>query len=161
MLSKIIQFSVKNRILIFIAVAVLSVIGLNAAISVSRDILPDLSIPIVTVIVENHSLGPEDMENLIARPLEAGLRGIPGVTRVTSICGLGLLSISIEFQWDQDIWRIRQFISEKISSAQSSFPQGTEISSIGTASSRLQEVFEFYIIGDTDEMALRDTANFL
>ncbi len=161
MLSKTIQFSVKNRILIFIAVAVLSLIGMNAAVNVSRDILPDLSIPIVTVIVENHSLGPEDMENLIARPMEAGLRSIPGVTRVTSVCGLGLLSISIEFQWDQDIWRIRQFISEKISSVQSSFPQGTEISSIGTASSRLLEVFEFYISGGTDEMALRDTANFL
>lgn len=161
MLSKTIEFSVKNRILIFIAVAVLSLMGMNAAVSVSRDILPDLSIPIVTVIVENHSLGPEDMENLISRPLEAGLRSIPGVTRVTSVCGLGLLSINIEFQWGQDIWRIRQFISEKISSVQSSFPQGTEISSIGTASSRLQEVFEFYISGGTDEMALRDTANFL
>jgi len=161
MLSKTIQFSVKNRILIFIAVAVLSLIGMNAAISVSRDILPDLSIPIVTVIVENHSLGPEDMENLIARPLEAGLRSIPGVTKVTSICGLGLLSISVAFEWDQDIWRIRQFISEKISAAQSSFPLNTEISSIGTAASRLQEVFEFYISGGTDEMALRDTANFL
>ncbi|EKD68786.1 MAG: hypothetical protein ACD_47C00437G0001, partial [uncultured bacterium] len=118
MLSKTIEFSVKNRILIFIAVAVLTLVGMSAAVNVSRDILPDLSIPIVTVIVENHSLGPEDIENLVARPLESGLRGIPGVTRVTSICGLGLLAISIEFQWDQDIWRLRQAISEKIAAAQ-------------------------------------------
>ena len=161
MLSKTIEFSVRNRILIFIAVAVLTMIGMSAAVNVSRDILPDLSIPIVTVIVENHSLGPEDMENLIARPLESGLRGIPGVTRVTSVCGLGLLAVSIEFQWDQDIWRLRQAISEKIAAAQPGFPLGTEISSIGTASSRLLEVFEFYISGGTDEMSLRDTANFL
>lgn len=160
MLSRIIEFSVRNRVLIFIVVCVLCVGGLRAALNANRDILPDLSIPIVTVIVENHSLAPEDMENLIARPLEAGLRGVQGVTRVTSVCGLGLLSITVEFEWGQDIWRIRQAISEKIAAAQPSFPAGSEVSSVGTASSRLLEVFEFYVEGDTDEMSLRDVANF-
>lgn len=161
MLSKIIQSAVKSKTLVFIITALIFILGVRSAFRVNRDILPDLSIPIITIVIENHSLGPEDMENLIARPLEAAIRSAGGVNKVTSVCGLGLLAATVEFQWDDDPWRVRQSISEKIASVQSSFPEGTEVSSIGTATSRMAEVFEFYLSGDTDEMSLRETADFL
>lgn len=161
MLSKIIRAAVASRTMVFIVTALVFIIGARSAFMVNRDILPDLSIPIITIVVENHSLGPEDIENLIARPLEAAIRSAGGVNRVTSVCGLGLLAVTVEFQWDNDPWRVRQSISEKIASVQAAFPDGTEVSSIGTATSRMAEVFECYLSGGTDEMALRDTAEFL
>lgn len=161
MLSKIIQFSVKSRTLIFIITALIFIMGVRSAFRVNRDILPDLAIPIITIVIENHSLGPEDMENLIARPLESSIRSAAGVNKVVSVCGLGLLAVTVEFQWNEDPWRIRQSISEKIAAVQSSFPAGTEVSSIGTASSRMSEIFEFYLSGDTDEMSLREIADFI
>ncbi len=161
MLTDVIKFSIRSRVLIFILTALILIIGVRSAYKVRRDILPDLAIPIITLVIENHSLGPEDMEFLIARPLEASLRAVAGVNKVVSVCGPGLLSVSIEFDWDSDAWRMRQSVSEKIASVQSLFPAGTEVSSIGTATSRMAEVFELYITGDTNEMALREIADFL
>jgi cobalt-zinc-cadmium resistance protein CzcA len=160
-ITKLIEFSIRSRTLIFILTAVLFIAGARSAFKVKRDILPDLAIPIITLVIENHTLGPEDMETLIARPLEAALRTAAGVNKVTSVCGPGLLALSVEFEWDSDTWRVRQSISEKIASVQSVFPMGTEVSSIGTASSRMTEIFEFYISGDTDEMILREIADFM
>ena len=158
--NKFVALFLRHKVLIFVFTALITIAGIKSAQNVNRDILPDLSIPIINIVIENHSLAPEDVENLIVRPLESGIRSINEVTRVVSTCGPGLAAITVEFQWNADILRMKQAISEKIAFAQSSFPAGTTPPSIGTASSRLNEIFELYITGDTNEMQLRDTANF-
>lgn len=158
-INKFVALFLRHKVLIFVFTALITIAGIKSAQNVNRDILPDLSIPIINIVIENHSLAPEDVENLIVRPLESGIRSINEVTRVVSTCGPGLAAITVEFQWNADILRMKQAISEKSRSRRLRFPPAPRRLQ-SARHPRLNEIFGVYITGDTNEMQLRDTANF-
>src|SRR5687768_12419614 len=73
-----------------------------------RDVFPDLSAPVFNVIVQNASMGAEELETAIAVPFEVALSGLPDVRRLRSISQSGVAQITIEFDTDTDYFRARQ-----------------------------------------------------
>ncbi len=125
-----------------------------------KDIYPDLSPPIVTIVTENEGMAAEDVERLISFPLEALLNGAPHVTRVRSESGTGDSVVTVEFAWGTDIYLARQIVSSQLDIVSGSLPDGTEGPHLGPVSSRMGEVFEFAVVGeDTDPLELRSIAD--
>lgn len=158
MFDKIIEFSLKNRVLVLVAYAFLFAYGIQVFPRLSVDVFPDLTKPSVTVLVETGGLAPEEVENLVLIPMENAVNGATGVTRLSSMAAVGYGFVKAEFDWDTDIYRARQIITERISRIESELPDGTEIA-MTPISSIMGEIL---LIGVTSEtvspMALREIA---
>ena len=86
----IVNFSLNNRLLILAAAVVVIAYGLMTLQTLPVDVFPDLNKPTVTINIEAGGLAPEEVEQLVVFPIETALNGIPGVTRVRSVSGIGL-----------------------------------------------------------------------
>ena len=160
MINRIIRYSLDHRLLTVFLVILASIIGIFAAVRMPKDIYPDLSPPVVTIVTENEGMAAEDVERLISFPLESLLNGAPHVTRVRSESATGGSVVTVEFSWGTDIYLARQIVSSNLEIVTGTLPQGTEGPHLGAVSSRMGEVFEFAVLGETeDPLALRSIAD--
>jgi cobalt-zinc-cadmium resistance protein CzcA len=164
LLNRVIEFSLRNRILVGFAIAFASFLGLIAFRSMSTDLFPDLSSPVITVIVENPGLAAQEGETLIARPLESAFRSLPNVVRVRSESEVGVVLVRTEFRFGTEYYLARQLLAERLSAAARDFPAGTAAPVLSSAASRLGEVLLFYVAdkdGKPDTKELKETADYL
>lgn len=160
MIDRAIEYALKNRLLTLLLVLLVAIWGSVVYFRIPKDIYPDLSAPLVTIITENPGMASEDVERLISFPLESLLSGAPGVTRVRSESTTGDSVITVEFNWGMDIYLARQIVSSKLELIAGRLPLGTSQPILGPVSSRMGEVFEFAVIGeDSDPMELRSIAD--
>ncbi|MBK1792734.1 efflux RND transporter permease subunit [Persicirhabdus sediminis] len=124
MLNYLIRFSLRQRALIMMIALTLLALGINSAIKLPVEVLPDLTKPTVILLTESPGLAPEEVETLVTVPLENELMGVTGVDRIRSINDVGLSLIYVEFDWGTDIYRARQFVQERLVGITEDLPNG-------------------------------------
>jgi len=163
MIERIIRASSSKPLVALVLVLTLAALGFGAFRDLQRDVFPDLSSPIFTVIVQNPAMGAEELETAIAIPMEAALAGLPDTRRIRSVNQLGVAQITIEFEPSADYFRSRQFVAERIGQVTPSLPPGTEPPLLSSLTGRLNEIMELTLEADpgrADLMTLRDFAEF-
>ena len=160
MVDSLIRWSLANRALVLALAAALLAWGGYAVTQLSVDVLPDLTAPTVTVIVEHPGMAPTDMERLVTFPLETALNGTPQVRRVRSATALGVTIIWAEFDWGADIYRARQTVAERLNLASAALPPGTRDPVLGPISSIMGEILFIALrSGQHDAVELRTIAD--
>ncbi|MBS1962316.1 MAG: efflux RND transporter permease subunit [Bdellovibrionales bacterium] len=142
MINRIIRFSVDQAYTIIFLTALLVIGGLFAFQHLPIDAVPDISNNQVQVNSTVEGLSPEEIERQITYPVESSMRGLPGVEQVRSITRFGLSQVTVVFKDSVDIYRARQFVSERLSGVLPELPRGTE-SKLGPVSSGLGEIFMY------------------
>jgi Cu/Ag efflux pump CusA len=140
MIDKLIGWSLRYRVIVIALAAAFLCWGGFALRDVPLDVLPDLSAPTVTILVEGRGMVPTEMESLVTFPIEAALNGASGVRRVRSATAVGLAVIWAEFDWGQDIQRARQIVTEKLSLVNASRPPQVERPYLAPVSSIMGEI---------------------
>ncbi|WP_302567462.1 efflux RND transporter permease subunit [Culturomica massiliensis] len=152
MLNKIIQYSLRNRLLILMAAAILLIWGSYTASRMEVDVFPDLNAPTVVVMTEAQGMAPEEVERLVTFPVETAVNGATDVRRVRSSSTTGFSVVWVEFDWGTNIYTARQIVSEKLATLGDALPSTVGQPTLGPQSSILGEMMIIGLTADTTSL---------
>ncbi len=159
MIDRIIAWSLGNRPLVLAGSVLFLIVGTWVAVRMPVDVLPDLTAPTVTILVEGQGMAPTDMEALVTFPVETALNGAAGVRRVRSATAVGIAVIWVEFEWGVDIYRARQTVSERVTAVAADLPPEVDPPALAPVSSIMGEILFIALRSDRhDALDLRTIA---
>ena len=145
MLNWIIDISLRHRMFVLLAVALLLVGGGVSLVKLDIDAFPDTTPVQVQINTSAPSLPPEEIERRITMPIEQSLTGLPRVSSLRSISKFGLSQVVITFDDGTDIYFARQLVNERLG--------GIKIDGVvdgpkpGPVATGLGEVFHYVVTG--------------
>ena len=163
MFAHILDASLRNRVLVLAAALLLVVWGTWQGMRTPVDVFPDLNKPTVTLMTEAGGMAPEEVEQLIAFPLETAMNGLPGVESVRSVSAAGLSVVYVTFSWRTDVYRARQFVAERLATVDAELPGGV-VPKMGPVTSIMGEILLIALPIDasrTTPMAVREYADWV
>ena len=92
MFQFLVTHSLRNRLLVLAAAAMLVLYGLFTVTKLPVDVFPDLNKPTVTIMTEAEGLAPPEVEQLVSFPIETQMNGVPG--RHAGAIGVGRWSVN-------------------------------------------------------------------
>ena len=139
MLNWIIDFSLRHRALIILAVLIFAAAGVVSLRHLDIDAFPDTTPVQVQINTVAPSLSPEEVERQITFPVEQAISGLPGLEMLRSISKFGLSQVVVTFDDGIDIYFARQLINERLNTVL--LPDGITRPQMGPVSTGLGEVF--------------------
>ena len=153
MINRIIEFSLKNRVLILAVYAAIAVWGYWALLHTPIDAIPDLSENQVIVFTDWQGRSPQEVEDQITYPLTVNLQGLPHVRTVRSASAFGFSMVNVIFEDSVDIYFARTRVLERLSLAGSFLPAGVT-PMMGPDATGVGQVFWYTVEGPYDSGTL-------
>ncbi|GAA7431639.1 efflux RND transporter permease subunit [Helicobacter pylori] len=160
MLASIIEFSLRQRVIVIVCAILTLFFGTYSFINTPVDAFPDISPTQVKIILKLPGSSPEEMENNIVRPLELELLGLKGQKSLRSISKYSISDITIDFDDSVDIYLARNIVNERLSSVMKDLPVGVE-GGMAPIVTPLSDIFMFTIDGNITEIEKRQLLDFV
>ncbi|HOK25913.1 MAG TPA: efflux RND transporter permease subunit [Bacteroidales bacterium] len=159
MLNRIIDFSLRNRLIVLACTLLLLLIGTWITLTMDIDIFPELTAPTVVIMTEAQGMSPEEVERLITFPIETAINGSTSIRRVRSNSSMGFSIVWAEFDWGTDIYRARQTVTERLYQVSEQLPADAGKPVLAPQSSLLGEMMIIAVTSDSlNPMDLRTFA---
>ena len=119
---KIVNFSVNKPVTILMVNLIIVVLGIMVLPRLGLDMLPDIEYPVVSIITNYSGVAPEDIENILTKPIEEAVAAIKGVKSISSFSREGTSMIMVEFNWGTNIDFATEDIRDKIGQIENYLP---------------------------------------
>ena len=146
MLDKIIRFSVHNKLVVGIFIAMWIVYGIFEVTRLPIDAVPDITNDQVQIITSAPSLGAQDVERLITFPIEQALSNIPKLKESRSMSRFGLSLITVVFEDGVDVYWARQQVTERLQQVEMN--ENASTPELAPASTGLGEIYQYVLRPD-------------
>jgi cobalt-zinc-cadmium resistance protein CzcA len=154
MLDKLIELSLKYKLIVIVLFMTISAFGYNAYKNIPIDAFADITPKQVVIYTESPGNSAEDIEKLITYPIESVLSGMAGVKTIMSNSIFGLSYVSVFFDDDMDIYFLRQLVSQRLSSVD--IPNAWGKPMLGPNTTGLGQVYWYQLKDTTKKYNLRD-----
>ncbi|WP_421930816.1 efflux RND transporter permease subunit [Phenylobacterium sp.] len=144
MIAGLMAFSVRARWAVIFIIAIVSAFGVWQLTRLPIDAVPDITNKQVQINSIDPGLSPIEIEKRVTFPVETALAGIPGLESTRSISRNGFSQVTAIFEEKVDLYFARQQVSERLSQARDSLPDGVQ-PQIGPVTTGLGEVFMYTV----------------
>ncbi len=145
MINQIINFSIKNKLIVILFTASIAAYGIYAVTQIPVGAVPDITNNQVQVITTSGNLSTQDVEQFITYPVELEMSNMPVVKEIRSISKFGLSVVTIVFDDNMGTYLPRQLIAEKIKTASANIPEGFGTPEMGPISTGLGEIYQYIL----------------
>src|SRR5580704_14089578 len=152
MIEKLIELSIRNRFLVLILAAALTVAGIYAMLNTPVDAIPDLSENQVIVFTDWMGRSPREIEDQVTYPLSSKLQGLAGVKVVRSSSEFNFSMINVIFDDATDYYFARTRVLERLAVAQTDMPPAVTPYMAPDATA-LGQIFWYTVEGDGKDLS--------
>lgn len=143
MINALIRFSVSQRLLILLMVALMIGAGVYSLIRLPIDAVPDVTNVQVQVLTAAPSLAPLEIERQITFPVEVAMSGLPDIEEIRSVSKFGLSAVTVVFADSVNIYFARQLVLERLTQAREQIPSHIGSPEMGPISTGLGEIYQY------------------
>ena len=116
------DLAIKRPVMTTIMLIIMVGMGLISLFGIPRELMPNMSFPVATIQVTYSGVSPEDMEELVAKPIEDAISGVQGIEKITSYSNEGEVMVVVQFKWGADLDKKATDLREKVSKIRSTLP---------------------------------------
>nr|WP_321454070.1 CusA/CzcA family heavy metal efflux RND transporter [uncultured Carboxylicivirga sp.] len=145
MLEKIIDFSVKNKLIVILFTFTVVGFGLFSIYKIPVGTVPDITNNQVQVITTSGNLSTQEIEQFITAPVEMEMANLPGVEEIRSVSKFGISLVTVVFEDNLETYLPRQLIAEKLKTASESIPEEYGAPEMGPISTGLGEIYQYIL----------------
>ena len=145
MLNKIIDFSIKNKLIVVIGTIMLIAYGVFEVTQLPIDAVPDITNNQVQIITVAPSFGATDIERWVTFPIEQANSNISGIKEIRSFSRFGLSLVTIVFDDNIDVYWARQQVAERLQKVQNEIPKGIGTPELGPVTTGLGEIYQYVV----------------
>ena len=144
MIERILDFSIRWRVLMLLVAAAIVAAGAYAALRLPIDAVPDITSNQVQINTVAPGFAPEEMERYVTFPIEVAMSSVPRKEEIRSISQFGLSQVTVTFADDVDIYWARQLVLERLLEAERELPPGVS-PELAPVSTGLGEIYQFTV----------------
>lgn len=116
------KFSVKRPVTVAMAALVLILFGIVSFTRMSVDLMPEMELPILAVIAPYDGAGPEEVEEMVTKPIESNMAGISGIDTISSISSAGSSIVMMMFDYGTNLDAATNSVRDKLETAKMMMP---------------------------------------
>lgn len=151
MLSRIIELSLRYRLIVGLLTLGLVIAGVIAFRRLPMDAFPDTTPVQVQINTVAPALAPLEIERQVTAPIEQAISGLPRLHEVRSLTRFGLSQVTVIFEDGTDIYLARQVVSERL--GQIELPAGIDRPKLGPVATGLGEVLHYTLASKEKDLA--------
>ena len=142
----------------FMISAVTVLLGAMSLVRLPVDLMPEIQYPSITVRVGYGGVGPQEIEELIIRPLEQSLAAVPGLEQINSTASEGNGTVRLNFAWGTNLSEAADEVRTRVDRVRGRLPEEADPPSIFKFDSSASPIMSIGVEGDYDRVMLREMA---
>lgn len=145
MISRIIRFSINNKLLIILTTLTIAAFGIYSITQIPLGAVPDITNNQVQIITTSPNLSTQDVEQFITYPIELEMSNLPGIKEIRSVSKFGISLVTLVFNDQVGTYLPRQLISEKLLTVSEKIPKDFGTPSMGPITTGLGEIYQYIL----------------
>ena len=152
------RLAIQRPVTMFMLSAVVVLLGAISVVPVPVELMPDVTFPSITVRVGYGGVGPQEIEQLIVRPLEQSLAAVPGLEQINSTAAEGSGTVRLNFAWGVDLNDAADEVRTRMDRVRGRLPTEADPPNILKFDASAQPIMTIGVEGNYDRVTLRELA---